>query len=108
MPGCILYAYGIQKYLHMIKSWKHKGLKRFFETGDASGINFNHVSKLKEQLLILDIANNPGELDLAGYGFHKLKGKLRNHYAISVNGGWRLIFCFESGDAILVDYLNYH
>ena len=92
----------------MIKSWKHKGLKRFFETGKTSGIQPSHAAKLRLQLGALNSARKAEDLNLPGYGFHCLKGKLRDYYSISVNGGWRLIFKFENNNAILLDYLNYH
>ncbi len=92
----------------MIASWKHKGLKRFFETGNTSGIQANHAKRLKQQLAFLNAATKAEDLNLPGYGFHSLKGKFQNYYAISVSGSWRLIFMFEHGEAVLVDYLNYH
>jgi len=92
----------------MIKSWKHKGLKIFFETGNTSGIQVNHAKKLRKQLLLLDSAQNVKDMNLPGYAFHKLNGDLLEYFAITVSGGWRLVFKFENGDAILLNYLNYH
>jgi proteic killer suppression protein len=92
----------------VIKSWKHKGLKIFFETGNTSWIQVHHAKKLRKQLLVLNSAQNIKDLNLPGYAFHKLNGDLLEHFAIAVNGGWRLVFKFENGDAILLNYLNYH
>ncbi len=92
----------------MIKSWKHKGLKRFYETGSKSGIQSKHVIRLKMILQLLDAAVGPNDMDLPGMRLHRLKGKLKNHYSVFVNGNWRVIFKFNGNDAELVDYLDYH
>lgn len=92
----------------MIKSWKHKGLKHFYETGSTKGIQSKHATRLKIILQRLDAAIEPSDLNLPGMQFHPLKGELNGHYAVSVNGNWRVIYKFESGHAILVDYLDYH
>lgn len=92
----------------MIKSWKHKGLRLFFQTGVTSGIQSKHQTKLKIILQLLDAAIQPEDLNLPGMRFHKLLGELKNHYSVTVNGNWRVIFSFDDKDAILVDYLDYH
>lgn len=92
----------------MIKSWKHKGLKLFFETGSAAGINSQHAARLARQLDRLDAATCPQDMNLPGWQWHSLKGNEVGTYAISVNGNWRLTYRFENGDAIVVDYRDYH
>lgn len=83
-------------------------MKRFYETGSKSGIMVQHARRLTIILQLLDAANEPEKLDLPGFNFHKLKGKLKGYYAVKVNANWRVIFQFEGEDAILVDYLDYH
>jgi proteic killer suppression protein len=98
----------------MIKSFRHKGLKKFFETGSTAGIQPAHAKKLRRQLLVLDTAASPADMDVLGWGLHSLTGKnpknqdVEKHYSISVNGNWRLTFKFENEDAVLVDYQDYH
>ena len=92
----------------MIKSWKHKGLERFFETGSTAGINPAHKTRLKIILQYLEAASNPSDLNLPGMRFHPLKGNLKGNYSVTVNGNWRVIYKFVGNDAILVDYLDYH
>ncbi len=92
----------------MIKSWKHKGLKKFFMTGSLAGIQAKHKVRLKIILQRLNAAIAPEDLNLPGMGLHPLKGKLKGHYAVTVSGNWRIIFAFEGQDVILVDYLDYH
>lgn len=92
----------------MIKTWKHKGLRLFFQTGCISGIQAKHQIKLKIILQLLDAAVQPEDLDLPGMRFHCLKGTLKNHFSVTVNSNWRVIFSFEGTNAILVDYLDYH
>ncbi len=92
----------------MIRSFRHKGLERFFATGSKAGIQPKHAAKLNDQLTVLNIARRPEEMNLPGWHWHELKADLATHWAISVNGNWRLTFTFEGEDAILVDYQDYH
>ena len=92
----------------MIKTWKHKGLRLFFLKGIISGIQPKHQAKLKIILQLLDASTQPEDMDLPGLRFHKLRGKLKKHYSVTVNGNWRVILAFDGNDAILVDYLDYH
>ncbi len=92
----------------MIKSFRHKGLQRFFETGSKAGVQAAHAAKLRLQLATLDQATRPEDLSAPSWGLHSLKGDLKGHWAITVNGNWRMIFSFEGKDAVLVDYRNYH
>ena len=91
----------------MIKSWKHKGLRTFFETGSKAGIQAAHASRLSRQLNQLDQAMKPEDMNLPGWKFHPLQGKETGRFAVSVNGNWRMTFEFEGTDAVLVDYEDY-
>jgi proteic killer suppression protein len=92
----------------MIKSFRHKGLHLFFETGNKAGIQAVHAPKLSRLLSRLNESTNPQDMNLPGWGLHPLHGNLVNHWAVSVNGNWRVTFTFEGTDAVLVDYLDYH
>ena len=92
----------------MIKSIRHKGLKRFFETGSTSGVQAQHLSRLRLQLAALDTAQCLEDMDIPGYRLHRLKGKLKGRNSIWVSGNWRLTFEIRDGDAYLVDYEDYH
>ncbi|MEX0616006.1 MAG: type II toxin-antitoxin system RelE/ParE family toxin [Methylophaga sp.] len=92
----------------MIKSFKHKGLKRYFETGSARGIQTKHANRLRMQLAALDTSVDINDLDIPGYGLHLLKGGKKGIWAISVSGNWRLTFEFSDGNAYLLDYEDYH
>jgi len=92
----------------MIKGFKHQGLKKFFETGSRKGIQAGHAAKLSRQLAQLDMAGSQNDMDIPGWDFHSLKGDMKNHYSISVNGNWRMTFTFDHGDAILINYQDYH
>ena len=94
--------------MNVIKSWKHKGLRKFYESGSTAGIMVKHARRLKTLLQLLDAANAPERMNLPGLGFHPLKGKLKGFYAVTVNGNWRVMFRFDGEDAILVNYLDYH
>jgi len=92
----------------MIKSFAHKGIKTFFETGSKAGIQAAHAPKLRLQLAALNRARKPDDMAVPNWRLHALKGNLSGHWAITVNGNWRLTFRFENGDALLVDYQDYH
>jgi toxin HigB-1 len=92
----------------MIKSWKHKGLKRFYETGKTTGVQVTHKKRLKIILQLLDRASCAEDMNLWNLNFHSLKGQLKGYYSVKVNGNWRIIFTFKEGNAELVDYLDYH
>lgn len=92
----------------MIKSFRHKGLEKFFDTGSKAGIQPKHEKKLRQQLSTLNVATKPEQMAVPGWDFHPLTADLADHFSVSVNGNWRLTFKFEGEDAILVDYQDYH
>lgn len=94
--------------ISMIKSFVHKGLQEFFETGTKKGIQAEHSAKLGRILDRLDASICARDMDLPGYRLHQLKGNLQDLWSVTVNGNWRITFYFEGQDAYLVDYQDYH
>ena len=92
----------------MIKSFKHKGLKKFFETGSVSGVQPAHRQKLRMRLTALDTATRIEDMDLPGFRLHPLKGNRKGQWAIDVSRNWRITFEFVDGDAYIVNYEDYH
>ena len=92
----------------MIRTFRHKGLQAFFEKGSKAGMQPSHAPRLGRQLARLEVANGAEDMNVPGWGLHPLMGKLAQHYSVTVNGNWRLTFKFEDGDAVLVDYQDYH
>ena len=92
----------------MIRSFRHKWLRAFFERGTAQGIKASHVQRLSDILDLLHAANDAGDMRFPGSFLHPLKGKMKGYWAVRVSGNWRVIFRFEKGDAFDVDYLDYH
>ena len=92
----------------MIKSIKHKGLSKFYETGNTSGIQSKHEKRLRLQLTILESAVRKDDLNRPGFNLHELRGEYKGRYAISVSGNWRLTFEFRDGDVYVLDYEDYH
>jgi len=92
----------------MIKSFRHKGLKKFYETGKASGIQPKHAKRLRMQLVALDTATTAEDLDIPGFKLHELKGTDNGRWSIWVNGNWRITFEFRDGHAYVLDYEDYH
>ena len=92
----------------MILSFKHKGLARFFEQGSKSGIQAQHVERLRLILGRLNVAIAARDMDLAGLRLHALKGERKGTWSVWVSGNWRVTFRFVGRDAELVDYEDYH
>jgi proteic killer suppression protein len=94
--------------IRVIKSFRHKGLKQFAESGSKAGIQPKHAPRLRRLLTALNVASGPEDMNAPGNDLHSLKGNLAGHWSVSVSGNWRLTFLFEGEDAILVDYQDYH
>ena len=95
--------------LHVIESFKHSGLKRFFQTGDMRGIQPAHADKLFAQLSALDVAKDVASLPRpAGWKLHKLKGGREEFFSMWVSGNWRLTFSFNGDAFTLLNYEDYH
>jgi len=92
----------------VIKSIRHKGLAKLFETGGAAGVQARHVKRLRLQLAALDSAHTIDDMDIPGFGLHPLKGKLKGRWSIWVNGNWRMTFEFKDGNVHVLDYEDYH
>lgn len=93
---------------HVIKSFRHAGIEKFFRTGSKAGIQPAHAARLGERLFLLNRARSAADMNIYGWNMHELSGELRGHWSVRVSGNWRLTFTFDGNDAILVDYLDYH
>jgi proteic killer suppression protein len=76
--------------------------------GDASKLNPGHLKKLKRIFLVLNNAKVISDLNIPGWRLHKLKGNMKDMYAVDVSGNFRIVFNFQNGDVDLVDYIDYH
>jgi proteic killer suppression protein len=92
----------------MIGSFKHRGLKRFYEKGNRSGLDARMVPKIEEILSVLEAAATVDEADIPGYRLHPLTGNLRGFWSVRVTGNWRIIFRFDDGEASDIDLVDYH
>jgi proteic killer suppression protein len=92
----------------VIKSFRHKGLQRYFETGSKTGIQAEHEARLRMRLTALDTAMCIEDMDLPGFRLHPLKGNRKGLWAIDINRNWRIVFAFEEDNAFVVDYEDYH
>ena len=92
----------------MIQSFRHKGLRKFFESGSVAGIQPHHAKRLRMLLAALDTALNIEDMNVPGFRLHPLKGTQRGRWSLCVNGNWRLTFDFKDGHAYVLDYEDYH
>jgi proteic killer suppression protein len=92
----------------MIRSFKHKGLERFFQKGTKSGIQAKHASRLRLILGRLNASTIPRDMDLPGLGLHSLSGNKSGIWSVKVSGNWRVTFRFVDGHAEIVNYEDYH
>ena len=92
----------------MIRSIRHKGLKRLHEDDDPRGVIGEHAAKLRDILARLDAASTVADMDMPGFRLHPLKGDFKGFWAVTVRANWRVIFRLREGDASDVDYADYH
>ncbi|HEY3624406.1 MAG TPA: type II toxin-antitoxin system RelE/ParE family toxin [Roseiarcus sp.] len=92
----------------MIRRIRHKGLKRFYESGDTREISTQHVAWLRILLTALDAAASPAGLNNPAFRLHPLKGERKGQWSVSVSGNWRLVFAFDGEDVTDLDLIDYH
>ena len=92
----------------MIKSFKHRGLERYYESGSNARIKNEHVKKLRLILGRLEASVEPWDMNLPGLKLHELKGKRKGTWPVWVSGNWRITFKFLGPNAVEIDYEDYH
>ncbi len=92
----------------MIQSFRHKGLRRFFESGTLAGIQPHHAKRLRVLLAALETAQSIDDMDIPGFRLHSLKGEDKGRRSVWVDGNWRMTFEFRDGHAYVLDYEDYH
>jgi proteic killer suppression protein len=92
----------------MIRSFKHRGLRRLFLRGDRKQVRADQLNRIEDILARLNVADRAEEMALPGYRLHPLKGDLQGFWSVTVSGNWRIIFRFQEGDALDVDLIDYH
>jgi len=92
----------------MIRTFRHKGLKRLFDKDNSSGVRTDQAARIRDVLAHLDGAESPQDLDLPGYRLHGLRGELKGHWSVTIFGNWRINFRFEDGGAFDVDLVDDH
>jgi proteic killer suppression protein len=92
----------------VIRSIRHKGLKRLHEDDDPRGVLVEHTEKLRDILARLDAAGDVLDMNLPGFRLHPLKGEFKGFWAVTVRANWRVIFRFTDREAYDVDYVDYH
>jgi proteic killer suppression protein len=92
----------------MIRSFRHRRLKALYDGRTARRVAPEHVEKLRDILAVLGRSRSPEDMNLPGFRLHQLRGDLRGYWAVSVSGNWRITFRFDDGEAVDVDYLDYH
>jgi toxin HigB-1 len=107
LPDCHSLRNALQ-LTKMIRSIRHKGLKRLYENDDPRGVMTEHTQKLRDILARLDAACTVADMDLPGFRLHALKGELKGFWSVTVRANWRVIFRFADRDVEDVDYVDYH
>ncbi|MYF07056.1 MAG: peptidase [Rhodospirillaceae bacterium] len=92
----------------MILGFRHKGLERLFEKGDRRRVSPRIIARVERVLARLDVAADPGDMNLPGFGLHPAKGDLAGYWTVSVSGNWRVVFRFDGRDVTDVDLVDYH
>ena len=92
----------------MIKSFKHKGLEKFFTEGSKASIQAKHTKRLRLILGRLSVSTCPEDMNLPGLNLHELTGNRQGTWSVKVSGNWRVTFTFSGEDVEVVDYEDYH
>jgi proteic killer suppression protein len=90
----------------VIRSFRNRALKRYFEADDPSALSVPNVARVSRMLRALDLATRPEQVNLPGFYWHPLQGDVR--WAIRVTGNWRITFAWDGADAVGVDLEDYH
>ncbi len=104
----LAHMYRMAVHFAVIRSLRHRGLKRFHERGDRRWLRPDLVARVSSVLSSLDVASGPSDLNLPRYRIHPLKGELEGYWSIAVSGNWRIVFRFWNGDVHDVDLVDYH
>ncbi len=92
----------------MIKSFKHRGLKKFFLKNNPSNLNPEHITRIQDILTILNIAKSIQQINVPGLRLHQLKGSYEGYWSVTDSGNYRIVFKFEEEDVYEIDYIDYH
>ena len=92
----------------MIAGFKHRGLKRFFESGTTRGIQAEQADRIRLVLGRLNASTGPQDMNLPGLYLHELSGRRKGTWSVRVSGNWRITFRFDGPDAYDVDLEDYH
>lgn len=92
----------------MIKSFRHRGLKRLVERGDGRRLPPEMLGRIEEILGLLEVAARIEDMDLRSFRLHPLTGDRRGQWSVTVRANWRIVFRFEAGEAFDVDFVDYH
>jgi proteic killer suppression protein len=90
----------------VIRSFRNRALRRYFEAGDPSGLSVPNVARVGRMLRALDAATRPEQLNLPGFYWHALRGDAR--WTIRATGNWRFTFGWDGADAVAVDLEDCH
>ena len=91
-----------------IQKFRHKGIERFFSTGNKSGIQAKHAERLRLILGRLNASTSARDMNLPGLDLHQLRGSRKGTWAVTVSGNWRVTFTFVGKDVDRIDYEDYH
>jgi len=92
----------------MISSFSHKGLERYYKSGNVSGIQPKHGNRLRLMLSNLDQGASSNDMDMPGLRLHELKGSRAGFWSVVVSGNWRITFRFAGRNAEKVNYEDCH
>ena len=92
----------------MIASFRHRGLKRFFEEDDPRKLPPGLIDRIKAILARLHQAEAIEDMNVHSYRLHPLKGNRKGEWGVTVRANWRITFRFEEGYALDVNFEDYH
>jgi len=91
----------------MVGGFRKQGLKEIYTTGRRGRIGPEYVKKCARVLQLLEIANQPEDMNVAGYRFHSLRGSPKR-WSVRVTGNYRITFGWSGKNADDIDFEDYH
>ncbi|MGA2259932.1 MAG: type II toxin-antitoxin system RelE/ParE family toxin [Acidobacteriota bacterium] len=94
-----------------IRNVAHRGLRRFLQRNDASGLAPPVVEKVRNILTFLQEMADTQELrDVPSWNAHQLTGERKGTWSLAVTRNWRIAFRIDQakGEILDLDYEDYH
>ena len=95
----------------IVRNIVHRGLRRFVENDDASGLPASFVEKIRNIISFLQQMDDASELrSIPGWKAHQLTGNRKGEWSLAVTRNWRITFLIDraKGEIVDLNFEDYH